>query len=490
MRSWNARLGWLMIGSALELVLSCQLDPTSVGDLPDTTGDPDAGSATAGSDSGAGSSGDADSEGGSGCVEPLPAFPGAEGFGSTTAGGRRGRVLLVTNLADDGPGSFRAALAESGPRMVVFRTGGTIVLRAGLYVTEPYVTVLGQTAPGDGIELRADPDAFTESALRVSTHDVVIRHIRSRPGPSTEPSCCRQALSIGGGAHDVVIDHVSLGWSTDELLSSWYDARDVTIQWSVFAHALVDANHIDGPNGRAIALGADIRNHSFHHNLIAHNILSNPELASTWDTTFDLVNNVIYDYGQIGAQFSGPIRGNLIGNTFLPGPSSVLTRRGATVYDTAQVWVADNRSPTRPGDATDEWEVLGDGSALDAIAPAEHRAGARFDAPPVTTEPVDAARQTVLASAGATRPARDAVDIAVVDEARTGGGGLIDTVDGAGGWLVRDPGTPPVDRDDDGIPDGWERDHGLDPDDPTDSSAVDPQSCYTWIEVYAAELAG
>lgn len=484
-----------ILAIALGSVSACNLDATSVGDLPGATD----GSATAGTSpdptdtTGAnpdptGSTGTGDDT--SHCVDPLPAFPGAEGFGAMTPAGRGGAVLLVTNLEDDGPGSLRAALSASGPRTVVFRTGGTIVLQSGLLITEPYVSILGQTAPGDGIEIRADPSAFTESSLRISTHNVVVRHLRLRPGPSTEPSCCRQALSIGGGAHDVVVDHVSLGWTSDELLSSWYDAHDVTIQWSLFAHALVNSSHTDGPNGRAVALGADIQDHSFHHNLLAHNLLSNPELGSTWETTFDLVNNVIYDYGDAGTQFLGVIRANLVGNAFLPGSATNRNRREAMAFAEARVWVRDNRGPFRPDDSVDDWETVGDGVNGGVILPPDRRAEAPFAAPAISTQPVDDATEAVLAGAGATSPLRDPVDTQIVEDARSGTGSPVDTVDQAGGWIDRDPGTPPPDRDADGIPDGWEEAHGLNADNPADATQLDPQTCYTWIEVYAAELAG
>lgn len=458
----------------------CLTGTTSVGQLPGSgTGGGDG--TTTGSPVDAGASGPE-------CDDPIPAFPGAEGFGTLTPGGRGGEVHVVTSLADEGPGTLRAALEATGPRVVVFRTGGTITLKSSILITEPYVTVLGQTAPGDGIELRADPGAFEETALGIATHDVVVRFLWIRPGPSGEPGCCRQAVSIGGGAHDVVIDHLSLGWTSDELLSSWYDAHNVTIQWSLFHHALVNSSHIDGPNGRAIALGADIRDHSFHHNLLVHNHLSNPEIASTWVTTFDVVNNVIYDHGGLAAGAHGNARVNLVGNTFLPGPSSVTTRRGLIVRDDARVHARDNRSPHRPDDSIDDWEVVGDGDAYDEVAPASARADAPFTAPAIEAAPVDLAREAVLDGAGATVPARDAIDVQLVQDVRRGTGTLIDAPAELGGWLDRAAGSPPADTDLDGLPDTWESSHGLDPMDPSDSSAIDPESCYTWVEVYGAEL--
>src|SRR5690242_2505727 len=141
----------------------------------------------------------------------LPAFPGAEGFGANTPGGRGGKVIFVTNLDDSGPGSFRAACEAEGPRIVIFRVSGTIKLKSQLTVRNPYLTIAGQTAPGDGIALR-------DYTFGVMTHDVVVRYLRSRLGDETaqEADC----IDLLNGAHDCVIDHCSATWSIDECLST------------------------------------------------------------------------------------------------------------------------------------------------------------------------------------------------------------------------------------------------------------------------------
>ena len=153
-------------------------------------------------------------------ADPLPAFPGAEGFGAYTVGGRGGRVLFVTNLADSGPGSLRAACEAEGPRIVLFRVSGLIELESAIRIRNPYITIAGQTAPGHGICLK-------NYGLSISTHDVVVRYIRSRPGDLTKKEM--DALSIVD-ARNVIIDHCSTSWSNDETLSVTGDGKDITVQ--------------------------------------------------------------------------------------------------------------------------------------------------------------------------------------------------------------------------------------------------------------------
>ena len=149
----------------------------------------------------------------------LPAFPGAEGFGTQTPGGRSGQVIQVTNLNDAGPGSLRAALEASEPRIVVFRVGGTILLQKPIEIKNPYLTLAGQSAPGDGIQLRGE-------GITIATHDVVIRNIRIRIGDEGVPTNSRDALNISAtftnsDVYNVVIDHCSISWAIDENLSTW-----------------------------------------------------------------------------------------------------------------------------------------------------------------------------------------------------------------------------------------------------------------------------
>lgn len=411
-----------------------------------------------------------------------PAFPGAEGFGSRTPGGRGGRVLIVRSLDDAGAGSLREALTAKGPRLVVFRTGGLITLRSPIEVAEPYLTIAGQTAPGDGVCIRGN-------GVVIRTHDVVVRHLRFRPGDTAGIET--DGLSIGGGAHDVVVDHCSAGWSTDEGLSLAGDARDVTVQWSLIAEALNRSVHHKGAHGYGSLVRAN-GGVTLHHNLWAHNEARNPRLGDDYlrppIPTFDVRNNVIYDYGQICSGMTGDrLSANYVANYIRPGPSSrkgrgviVLTDTAAVAFHVAGNLVEGEEPPADGERLFDRVEAAGRSLVTLAEKP--------FEAPPVRTTSAADALRAVLAGAGATRPRRDAVDARIVREAETGAGRVIDSQREVGGWPAYATAPPPPDGDEDGMPDGWERDRGLDPGNPADAALVGA-SGYTNVEIYLNELA-
>ena len=175
--------------------------------------------------------------GGPAAASELPAFPGAEGYGAGTPGGRGGKVLLVTNLNDSGPGSLRAACATAGPRIIVFRVSGMIDLAKAIQVTEPFVTIAGQSAPGEGICLRGN-------TFDVATHDAVVRFLRNRAGDQAGKEL--DAMNVGHGSRRVVMDHCSANWSVDECLSLSGDVQDVTVSWCVIGEALNHSIHHKG----------------------------------------------------------------------------------------------------------------------------------------------------------------------------------------------------------------------------------------------------
>ena len=164
----------------------------------------------------------------------IPAFPGAEGFGASTKGGRGGKVIFVTNLNDTGPGSLRSAVDAEGPRIVIFRVSGLISLASQIVVKNPFLTIAGQTAPGDGICLRN----FT---FNIATHDVVVRYLRSRLGDLTSQEA--DSITLLSGAHDVILDHCSATWSIDESLSLAGNVSNVTVQWCLIGNALNHSKH-------------------------------------------------------------------------------------------------------------------------------------------------------------------------------------------------------------------------------------------------------
>jgi hypothetical protein len=413
-----------------------------------------------------------------------PAFPGAAGFGATTPGGRGGRVVVVRSLEDAGPGTFREAVTTPGPRTVVFAVGGLITLRTRVLITEPFLTIAGQTAPGDGICIRGH-------TVEVRTHDVVLRHLRFRPGDLSGGEV--DGLAVGGGSRRVVVDHCSAGWSVDEALSLAGDVADVTVQWCLIAEALNRSAHRKGPHG----YGSLVRARggvTLHHNLWAHNAARNPRLGDDYGRPpwplFDVRNNVIYDYGGIASGLTGDrLAANYVGNYVRPGPSSDTARGVVVLTDTAAVsfHVAGNVVEGRPGPNADN-RLLFD----------RLEAGGRrlvtlfdrpFDAPPVPATDAARALRDVLSGAGATRPRRDGVDVRVVREVETRSGRIIDSQAEVGGWPEYAPGPAAPDRDGDGLPDDWERARGLDPDDPGDGARAGRDG-YTHLEAYLNELAG
>lgn len=201
---------------------------------------------------------------GAGLGQTVKAFPSAEGFGARTVGGRGGRVIEVTNLNDSGPGSFREAVAAKGPRTVVFRTGGTITLLSSITVINPYLTIAGQTAPGAGITLKNHP-TNERSPLSIRTHDVIVRYIRSRPGPAATPTSTLDGIQTVGpdrlngttvgptNVYNIIIDHCSVSWAVDENLQV-SGTRDTTIQWNIIAEGLYKSVHPKGPHSRGLLI--------------------------------------------------------------------------------------------------------------------------------------------------------------------------------------------------------------------------------------------
>lgn len=412
-------------------------------------------------------------------AEPkIPAFPGAEGFGSATPGGRGGKVIAVTNLNDDGPGSLRAACEAEGPWIVIFRVSGIITLAKKLIVRNPYLTIAGQTAPGDGICLRN----FT---FVIATHDVVVRYLRSRLGDLTARE--DDSITLAAGARHVILDHCSASWSIDEALSLAGDVSNVTVQWCLIAEALNHSQHAKGTHGYG-SLSRANGPVSWHHNLWAHNNSRNPRLGDNYGRppypTFDVRNNVIYDYGEIASGLTqGKLKVNYVGNYIRPGPSS----KAATPIHVGgpselSFHIKDNvfegnEELTRDNSRFFDPVVIDGKPQVQTVAEA-------FAAPMVRRESAREAFETVLRAVGASLPRRDAVDARIVNEVRQRKGSIIDSQSQVGGWPELKSTTPPPDVDGDGMPDKWERLHGLNPNDSADGSADKDRDGYTNIEEY------
>jgi pectate lyase len=413
-------------------------------------------------------------------AEKTPAFPGAEGFGAFSVGGRGGRVFFVTNLDDYAvgsrqavPGSLRAACEAKGPRIVVFRVSGTIELSAPITIREPFITIAGQTAPGEGICLK-------NYGLSVNAQDVVIRHLRVRPGDEPGPSFrakgrgfAPDGISVGTPSQNVIIDHCSVSWAIDECLSvSGAGITDVTVQWCIISEALNHSFHDKGPHGYGSLLRTN-GNLSFHHNLYAHHVSRSPRPGTYGEGSvlLDFRNNVIHD--SRGYSAADPVRMNYVGN-YIKRPRSQIFQVGGK---TTQIFAAGNFLESGGARNDDQWELITGESE-------QNKMPEPFAVASVTTDDGHRAYEAVIASAGATLPRRDAVDERIIRQLQSGAGSLINSQKEVGGWPDLRTAAAPTDTDNDGLPDAWETKHGLNSHSATDASADLDADGYTNIEEF------
>ncbi|MGL4239266.1 pectate lyase family protein [Tabrizicola sp.] len=410
-------------------------------------------------------------------IPTPPAFPGAMGFGAVTAGGRGGPVIRVTNLERGGKGSLAWALSSlSGPRIVVFEVGGIIKLRDEIRVNGE-VTVLGQTAPGEGITIEG-------GRLVVVGDDVIIRGIHFRPGTGKgQDRTARDGISIGSKGQTVrrvIVDRNSIMWATDENASTWYTVEDVTYSNNIIAEGLLNAGHADGRHSMGMLIGQKTNRISILRNAFFSNYWRNPQIEET--AAAEVINNLIYNYGPGGIQISkGPSRVDVIGNVMVAGPNTpdVDTRPAISLEDAspgAAYFLKDNLTPLGIDVAS------GDGVAFLAASPLV----APESGTPVL--PSHMVKSHVLAEAGARVPALDRADQRILDSLSENTGRTFD-----GSWHGRKWRPPEAkwpksrDGDRDGLPDDEEARLGTDPE-VADSERIDPVTGYAYIELYANGL--
>lgn len=457
----------------------------------------------------------------------IPAFPGAEGGGAYTFGGRGGRVIVVTSLADSGPGTLRDACEQGGARIVVFNVSGIIRLKSPLIIRAPYITIAGQTAPGDGICVAGE-------STWINTHDVVIRYLRFRRG---ETNVGRRDDALGGNpVGNIIIDHVSASWGLDENMSIYrhmyndgtgrklddkFPTVNITIQNSIFSEALDTWNHAFGST-----LGGE--NCSFIRNLWADNAARNPSIG--WNGIFNFANNVVFNWDHRttdGGDYTALY--NIINNYYKPGPitpvgepisyrilkpESGRSKLSYVVFGKA--YVTGNIIDGNERVTKDNWDGGIQLEGKDGELMTFDRSKAYFDTmkavkpfpmPKFTIIPTMDAYNYVLANAGATLPHRDAVDNRVVEQVKTGKitfdpnvklpktqfehrhlaidsykKGIITDVSQVGGY-PKYQGKPYKDSDNDGMPDDYEVRNGLNPKDASDASKYRADG-YTNIEGY------
>jgi hypothetical protein len=452
----------------------------------------------------------------------IPAFPGAQGGGAYSFGGRGGKVIVVSNLNDSGPGSFRDAVEQGGARIIVFNVAGIIRLSSPVIIRAPYLTIAGQTAPGDGICIAGE-------TVWCNTHDVVIRHVRFRRG---ETWVGRRDDSFGGNpVGNIMIDHVSASWGLDENISFYrhmFNPGDgskelklgtvnVTIQNSMSAQALDTYNHSFGST-----LGGE--NATFMRNLWANNAGRNPSIG--WNGQFNFVNNVIYNWvhrSADGGDYTGLY--NFINNYYKPGPSTPKTspvghrivkpesgRSKLGYYVFGRVYANGNYVDGFPEVTADNWN--GGVQVQEQPNTDGYTEKMKWNEPlPIQNQfPILSAQDAyafVLDNVGANFPKRDIVDQRIVEQVRTGKvyydksienedfyqfehrrlpkdsykQGIITDVRQVGGYPEY-KGAPVKDSDNDGIPDAWEKKYGLNPNDASDAVKDLNGDGYSNIEKY------
>ncbi|MDR2361920.1 MAG: pectate lyase [Prevotellaceae bacterium] len=436
--------------------------------------------------------------------QPVVAFPGAEGFGKYTTGGRGGKTLFVDNLNDNGPGSLRKAIRTKGARIIIFRVSGTIFLESVLEIKNDSLTIAGQTAPGDGICIAGYP-------VKVYADNVIIRYLRFRLGDIRKTE--DDAIS-GSRQRNIIIDHCSMSWSTDEC-ASFYDNENFTLQWSILSESLRRSVHVKGAHGYGGIWGG--KRASFHHNLLAHHSSRNPRFCGaryheqTKETELaDFRNNVIYNWGFNSSYAGENGQYNIVNNYYKPGPATQKrvqnrifeawqSKDGRGFHDFGHFYVAGNVMDGNDAVSHDNWKgihyklyiekegVDRDVAFSDSLYE-RCRSIQPFEYDIDTQHTAREACEAVLQHAGASL-VRDAIDRRIVDEVRNdtftyGDKGMIDSQTQVGGWPELASAPAPPDSDNDGMPDDWEDARGLDKNNPADGAACTLSAVYTNVEVY------
>lgn len=345
------------------------------------------------------------------CYAQQLAFPTAEGYGKFTKGGRGGEVYEVINLNDSGNGSLREAIEATGPRTVVFRISGTISLKSPLKIKNPYITIAGQTAPGDGICIKNHP-------LSIDADHVIIRYIRVRLGDVSGNDY--DAVSSRYTKH-IILDHISVSWSVDECLSI-YHCDSITVQWCIISESMSKSNHIKGSHGFGGIWGSNYG--TYHHNLLAHHSSRNPRMASGCGNT-DYRNNVIYNWGyqslyggekhQQGNDKFSFSNINIVANYYKPGPA---TKPGEVMHrianpsfrsneDYGQWYVAENTVAGNKNVSVDNWN----GGVQTNLAFEKIKLKQPWQSMLIIQQTAEEAYKAVLDKAGAKLPKRDATNL-------------------------------------------------------------------------------
>jgi pectate lyase len=431
------------------------------------------------------------------CMAQTPAFPGAQGGGAGSRGGRGGIVCEVKNLNDSGANSFRYCVTRPEKRTVVFRVSGVIQLATGgIRIFHPFLTVAGQTAPGGGIEISGRD--ISENVILVYTHDVIWRYTRIRKGYNSGSPAGSQAgtiVYIANGSYNVIFDHNSFSWSQDECMNPWTNERslkesrathNVTLSWNLAAEGLkghstgllIGANPGNGFTQNMTEIDA-------HHNLMMNFDHRLPLVQGTPDMRY--VNNITYNWAYYAGQWLGSGSWDIIGNLFKAGPMTrgvkniheiQLSERGSPDQCCAppSAYVAGNKGPHLTNSSGDNWtmvaRVTGENGDETGPAPAIWRRNASLPREkfPIVADDVNQLENSLLPTVGASQRLdcvgnwvinRDSVDVRLVREYSSEQGMQPVNETQVGGFPVISNSESCADSDHDGIPDAWERKHHL-----------------------------
>jgi pectate lyase len=436
------------------------------------------------------------------------AFPGAEGFGKYTTGGRDGKIFIVSNLNDKGPGSFREATESKGKRIIVFAVSGTIHLETKLSIKGD-VTIAGQSAPGDGI-------CLADNSVGLGGDNIIVRYLRFRMGDKYQ----KGGMVDGNGGDDafggthrknIIIDHCSMSWSTDEVFSV-YGGDSTTLQWNLIAEPLNYSYHFETGD-------SDYEHHgygaiwggfhsSFHHNLFAHCANRTPRfdgIRNIPSENCDYRNNVIYNWASSNIYAGEGGNYNMVNNYYKYGPST-------NIYAKGRILIPYKKPPSIPfgkfylnGNYIDGSTaitthnelgvIMNDGTTEDKIATL---VTTEFPIEYVTTQSAEEAYELVTKNVGAILPVRDTLDERIINDVRNRKGRFIDVQGGylhgtafeltVNAWPALKSLPAPADNDHDGMPDDWEVKKGLNPADAHDASQYKLDKYFTNIEVYLNSL--
>ncbi|WP_420239329.1 hypothetical protein ACOBR2_07070 [Telmatobacter bradus] len=376
------------------------------------------------------------------------AFPGAVGYGATATGGRSGHAVYVTNLNDSGPGSFRAAVSKPGA-IVVFSVGGIIRLKSAVAISDN-ITVAGQTAPGDGIMLYGDK-------VSVSGENVILRYLRLRGGISESPHA--SSLNVSD-AHRIIVDHLSIEWGRwDDIQAA--RSSFITIQNSLIGESL-------DPQRFGCLCESDYM--TLTHNLWVDNESRNPKGKGH----IQYVNNIVYNWGvsgYVGGHSQEDRYADLQGNYFIEGPSSKNDSFLSMFWPSDHVYQANNMVDLNQNGKLDG-RLITDADFASAKATVSTKS-VLDSAPLLQVDAPEIAFKKVVANAGDTL-CRDSVDARLIRQTLSLGvdGKIIDSEEQVGGAPMLRTGETPKDTDQDGIPDAWEKEHHLDPNDPKDANKI------------------